>query len=172
MMGVMEINPASVLIIESHPMMREALCAAIAGECDLKVAEADINSSQILTIPITDELFFLPSNLDMILLALGNPGLNELEVLKVLRNALPKIQILALTSNEVPGQEQAALEAGAHAVLTKAASRGELIRTLRELKAQAIMNISEAHLDKEANRNNIKLVTPLDSRNASDDALT
>jgi CheY-like chemotaxis protein len=53
--------------------------------------------------------------------------------LKSLRNAYPEIPILALTSNELNGQEQAALAAGAGAVLTKAASRANLIRGLREL---------------------------------------
>jgi CheY-like chemotaxis protein len=38
------------------------------------------------------------------------------------------------------GQEQAALEAGASAVLTKAVSRFELISKLRELKAKIMMN--------------------------------
>jgi two-component system, NarL family, nitrate/nitrite response regulator NarL len=130
----MEITPASVLIIENHPMMREALRMAIADEPDLRVAEVVLDSSQTQAIGILDEVFFLPQDLDIILLALGNPGLVEMEALKALRKSLPNTPILALTSNEVDGQEQAALEAGAQAVLTKAVARHELIQTLRHLR--------------------------------------
>ena len=140
MMGAVETIPTSVLIIESHPMMREALCAAIADEPDLKVAEADLNSPQTQSIVILEDVFFLPRNLDIILLALGNPGLAELEALKNLRTSLPNTPILILTSNELPGQERAALDAGAQAVLTKAAARSELINVLRELGKKKIRN--------------------------------
>jgi DNA-binding NarL/FixJ family response regulator len=77
---------------------------------------------------------------DIILLALGNPGGNEMGTLETLRKSLPETPILALTSSEVEGQEQAALEAGARMVLTKAAPRTELIRQLREMRTQAIMS--------------------------------
>ena len=128
-------SPVSILVIENHPLMREALCTAIAAEADLCVAQPDITSAEAVTISIMHELLFLPCNPDIILLALGNPGLSELETLKALRKLLPITPILALTSNEVPGQEKAALQAGAQAVLTKAAPRCELLHTLRALAA-------------------------------------
>lgn len=131
MIGDMDITPAAVLVIESHPLMREALCSAITEEPGLAVAETDPDNPQSLTILTGDDILFLPQKPDMILLALGNPGFQELDVLKALRAVLPETPLLALTSNEVPGQEQAAREAGACAVLTKAASRLELIDTLR-----------------------------------------
>jgi hypothetical protein len=56
-----------------------------------------------------------------------------------------------LTSNEVNGQEQAALDAGAQMALTKAAPRAELICKLRELQAKAIMNHLEVDVVKEEN---------------------
>jgi len=70
---------------------------------------------------------------DIVLFAVGNPGAQELEALKTLRESLPEVPILALTSNEIPGQEQAALQVGAHAVLTKAATRLDLIDKLHEM---------------------------------------
>ena len=123
----MNISPACVLIIEHHPLMREALYAAISGEADLEAGMRAADGREALG--LLKEI--LP---EIILFALGNPGREDLDTLRTLRTSLPEIPILALISNEVPGQEQAALEAGASAVLTKAASRCELINTLHELR--------------------------------------
>jgi two-component system nitrate/nitrite response regulator NarL len=135
MMGSMDVTPASVLVIESHPIMRTALCTAIAAETDLTVFEQETKSASRvqMVISLKSDDIFLTSRPDIILLAMGTPGVEELEALKALRKFLPETPILALTSNEVPEQEQAALEAGAQAVLTKAAPRAELIRVLQEL---------------------------------------
>jgi DNA-binding NarL/FixJ family response regulator len=134
----MKTSPASVLIIESHPMMRTVLCAAIMAEPDLTVAEQNVTSAipAQLFIAIKPDAILLTSKPDIILLAMGNRELDDLEALKVLRNTLPDTPILALSSEEVPGQEQAALECGAQAVLTKAARRSEIIRALRKLRTQ------------------------------------
>lgn len=159
----MEINPVSVLVIENHPLMREALCLAIADEPDLKVAEADLDSSQTRVLPLLDDVLFVPQELGIVLLALGNPGLTELDALKTLRRTLPDTPILALTRNEVPGQEQAALEAGADAVLTKATPRRELIERLRELGTARIMNSPD--LNSGRGRKNNRLTAALPSQN-------
>ena len=136
---------ASVLIIENHPLMREALCAAIALEPDLVILEPAAQST-LLVLDIRPDRLFLADKPDLILLALGNPGLNEMQTLAVLRQSLPETPILALTSNEVPGQEQAALAAGAHAVLTKAVQRTHLVEKLRELRTNLQRNYSESFL--------------------------
>jgi DNA-binding NarL/FixJ family response regulator len=140
MIGIMDTMPARVLVIENHPMMRAALCAAIAEESDLQVVEpaTEGENSYQLTVSSQQDVFFCAGKPDLILLALGNPGLEELEALKRLRESLPEAPILALTSNEVEGQEQAAAEAGAQMVLTKAAQRRELLQALRELYTHAL----------------------------------
>jgi DNA-binding NarL/FixJ family response regulator len=134
----MNSNSTFVLVLENHPMMREALRTAIEEEPDLAVAELGTNDSSTLqmVIPIQPDVLLLTFKPDIILLSLGNPGANELETLSILRKSLPGIPILALISNEVPGQEQTALRSGAQAVLTKAASRATLLQTLRELRTQ------------------------------------
>jgi len=130
---------SSVLVIEAHPMMREALRTAIANEPGLRIAipasHAPLAAS--LLIPIKPDAILLASTPDLILLAFGNPGTDELEALSVLRQALPGTPILALTTDEVPGQEQAALQRGAHAVLTKSAPRTAIIHRLLELCTKA-----------------------------------
>jgi DNA-binding NarL/FixJ family response regulator len=136
MIGAMDIIPASILVIEKHPMMREALCAAISEEPDLRVGMLAGNGAAALQMLTT----LLP---DIVLLAMGNPGTDELKALKTLRQSLPGTPILALTSNEVPGQEGVALEAGACGVLTKAVSRLELIGKLREIMSDLNINAVE-----------------------------
>lgn len=138
MIGPVEFIPGCVLIIEKHPLMREALCDAISDEHDLSVgmkAANGLEALQMLTV-------ILP---DIILFAMGNPGTDELQTLNSMRRSVPQTPILALASNEVPGQEQAALDTGAYAVLTKAATRAELISKLREM-----INDSSVHFEKEA----------------------
>lgn len=132
--------PASVLVIESHPLMREALWTAIANEPTLKIAGQVTNGLEVLDMVLTTQsgavlLAFKP---DIILLALGNPGLAELEILKTLRKSLPDIPILALTCSEVDGQEQDALDAGALAVLGKAEPRSNLIHVLCSLRTRRL----------------------------------
>ena len=106
----MESLPASVLIIEGYPLLRVALCNAVAAEPDLQIAMVDLDDLLTLEIPGMEDVLLVPNKLDLVLLSLGNPGLRELNALRVLHHARPQIPILVLTSNEVPGQDQAALE--------------------------------------------------------------
>jgi DNA-binding NarL/FixJ family response regulator len=133
----MNSNAASVMVIESHPLMRETICAAIAGEPDLKIAGQVVSSAEVLDMLIITQpdgnrlLAFKP---DIILFTLGNPWQAELKMLETLRRSLPDTAILALTSSDVDVQEQVLLDAGAQAVLSKAVPRAKLISTLRKLR--------------------------------------
>jgi DNA-binding NarL/FixJ family response regulator len=118
--------PLSVLIIESHPLMRAALCAAIADEPDMTIAAVAANGTDIMR---TARL--LQPNI--VLLGLDDPGFEELQTLIVLRKRLPAASILVLTRDEIPEQKQAALRNGAQATLNKNAPRDELLRALRQL---------------------------------------
>jgi DNA-binding NarL/FixJ family response regulator len=148
--GSVETTPVSILVIESHPMMREALRNAITAEPDLIIAEPVINGAEAsqLVIAAKPDTILLAYKPNIVLLSLGNPGLEDIETLRVLRKSLPDTPILALTSNEVEGQDQSALDAGAQAVLTKSAPRNELIKKLRELWAGKTLRPSKVPLQK------------------------
>jgi DNA-binding NarL/FixJ family response regulator len=148
MMSPMDLLPASVLIVERQPLMRMALSNAIAAEPDLQVADLDINNSHILVIPGLDDVLLVPNHLDLILFSLGPHGEKELYALATLKQFRPEIPILVLIDNEVEGQEQAAREAGAQVVVTKAAPRAELIKALRELHANTPddKEVNDAHI--------------------------
>lgn len=123
----MKKQPVSVLIIEPHPLMREALCLAIEEEPGLRVAGEAFD--------VYHALELLQQNLavDVILFSLGSPGAQDMQNLAALHRDWSRIPILALTTNEVPGQEQAALEHGAQAALTKAEPRAKLLEYIRQI---------------------------------------
>ncbi|MCE9645898.1 MAG: response regulator transcription factor [Chloroflexi bacterium] len=119
--------PSTVLVIDSHPLMREALCFAIADEPHWKAGMQADNVSQALKLAAV----VIP---DIILLALNHSDQNDMKDLATLRKSLPATPILALTSDETTGQERAALEHGAQAVVKKSAPRSELLNALNRLK--------------------------------------
>ena len=120
-------------------MMRESLCTAIDAEADLKVVETapdDANAFRLMLSSKYDVLF-LTAKPDIILLSLGNPGVEDLYAMVDLRTKLLDTPILALVTDEVPGQEQVALRYGAQTVLSKSASREELLGALRSIKTSS-----------------------------------
>lgn len=145
MIAIMDLIPASVLVIENHPLMREALCTAISDEPDLSAGMKAANGTEALQMLRV----ILP---DIILLAMGNPGMKELESLKTLLRTVPAIPILAFIANEVDGQERAALDTGACTVLTKAATRSELILALRQIWMKTFKGNLQDHLSDEASK--------------------
>ena len=122
-------TPLSILVVESHPLMRAALCAAIADEPGMTIAAVAASGSDIMR---TARL--LQPNI--VLLGMNNPGLEELQTLAILRKKLPAASILVLTNDEVPEQSVKALQLGAQATLNKNAPRSELLRALRQLSVE------------------------------------
>ena len=133
----METIPAVILVIENHPMMRATLCAAIAGEPGLTIFAIAANIADVLKM-----VDLQPP--DLILFSVGNPGWEEISTLQSLHKALPATSILALISNEVQGQEQDVLKAGAEVVLTKSAPRKDLLNVLREMQTNIMKKRSSA----------------------------
>ena len=119
-------SPALVLLIERHPLMREALLAVLASEPGLRVvaqlADGDIAVSTAVA-----------AHPDLIVLALDNSEQDAVQLLGGLRQALPAVPILALTTDDGQPQEQAVLDAGATGVLGKTSARDELVRAVSAL---------------------------------------
>jgi len=123
----MQNHAVTVLIVENHPMMRAALSSSIADEPNLTIC--GIAGHGLDTLPIIESL--CP---EVILFALESLGENNLDTLKVLRNKSFESKILVLVNSEIPGQEEAALQCGADAVLPRSVERIELLTTLRHLE--------------------------------------
>lgn len=119
-------SPALVLLIERHPLMREALLATLASEPGLRVV-AQLADDDI-AVPTA-----VAAHPAVIVLTVGNPEQDEMRLLGALRQALPAVPILALTTGDGQPTEQAVLDAGATSVLKKAAARVELVRAVGAL---------------------------------------
>ena len=128
----MQDSPASILVIEEHPLMRASLCAVIEAEADLCVLQPNPVDLQSFPFQPTSQhdLLFLPKRPDAILFSIGNPGLEDLRAIRRLHQIWSGVPILALTRDELPGQEQIALQYGARAAMGKSASRVDLLRAL------------------------------------------
>lgn len=117
-------KPVSILIVESQPLMRAALTNTLSAE-GFTVFESVWNSQTMRT----------ASKLrpDLVLLSVGTSSWDDLKSISSLRERLPSALIVALITGEFPGQEQEALDQGAHLVVKKTVSRSTLLVTLDKL---------------------------------------
>ena len=119
-------QPIRVLIADDHPLMREALRAAIGDEPDmLVVGEATNGSAAILQVRSL--------NPDVIVMDLFMPVKNGLEAIAEIRSENPQAQILALTSSTDESMVMSAVQAGALGYLLKECPRTELLQAIREV---------------------------------------
>lgn len=120
-----------VLLVEDHALLREGIKAAlrsgehryeIAGEVDDGLA---VYSACILLRP------------DIVLLDLGLPGMNGLEVVYMLKRRWPQLIVVILTADVSESRARDAIAAGANAYVLKAGSGDTLLRALREVLSGA-----------------------------------
>ena len=121
----MNTQPVSVIIIESQHLMLAALSTALSAEGMTVLAELTESKCAMETVQ--------KLNPNLILFSVSHPSLGELQRLSALRQAFPSILILALITGEFRGQEQSALDSGAHTVVTKSAPRSELLKAIKQL---------------------------------------
>jgi two-component system, NarL family, response regulator LiaR len=115
-----------ILIVDDHPMMREALIAAFVDEPDLQVVGEASNGLEALA--LAAEL-----HPDLILMDLLMPGMDGLEAIARIFAANPQIRILVLTSMEDEGRVIAAIQAGALGYFPKTAPRSYLLEAIRKV---------------------------------------
>jgi DNA-binding NarL/FixJ family response regulator len=120
----MSTEPSCILIIEDQPLMRNALRVTLQA-AGFGVVESCWDD-QILetTCHLTP---------DLILFSVGTPATNNLQAISLLRKKIPNTSIVAFITGEFPGQEQSALDHGAHLVIQKATSRSALVNTIKKL---------------------------------------
>lgn len=72
---------------------------------------------------------------DILLLDLMMPGMNGLEVTRVVRERFPKTNVVILTMHANEAYVSEALQAGAQGYVIKDSSSEELVRAIREVEA-------------------------------------
>ena len=117
----MKHNPSTILLIEDDLQMRRFLRVTLQSE-DYHVLEAE-NARDGLTQAAT-------RSPDILLLDLGLPDLDGLEVIKAIRE-WSVIPIIVISAREQEGDKIKALDGGADDYLTKPFSAGELLARIR-----------------------------------------
>lgn len=115
-----------ILIVDDHPLMREALRAAIEDEEDLLVAGEASNGLQA----IEQATRLQP---DVIVMDLFMPAMGGVEAIRSIREACPETHILTLTSSSDESLVLGAVEAGALGYLIKDTQRADLLNAIREV---------------------------------------
>ena len=120
-------EPQRVILIEDHADYREAVRLTLAMY-DQYVCVADFSNMEEALATIDDGLAA-----DIILLDLGLPGMDGISGIAQLREYLPHASVIVLTAFTNRQKVFAALEAGAHGYLIKAASAEHLVKALDEV---------------------------------------
>ena len=113
-----------VLLAEDQAMVRGALVSLLGLEEDIEVVAEVGRGDEVLDAARR-------AAPDVALLDIGLPGLDGLEVAELLRDELPAVRVLMLTTFNRPGYLRRAMEAGAAGFLLKDAPAAELARAIR-----------------------------------------
>ena len=113
-----------VLLAEDQAMVRGALASLLALEDDIEVVSEVGRGDEVLEAARR-------AGPDVALLDIGLPGVSGLEVAELLREQLPAVRVLMLTTFNRPGYLKRAMEAGAAGFLLKDSPADDLARAIR-----------------------------------------
>jgi two-component system, NarL family, response regulator DesR len=113
-----------VLLAEDQAMVRGALASLLGLEEDIEVVAEVGRGDEVLAAAHR-------AAPDVALLDIGLPGIDGLEVAAQLREALPAVRVVMLTTFNRPGYLRRAMEAGASGFLLKDAPAAELAGAIR-----------------------------------------
>lgn len=115
-----------VLVADDHPVVRQGLRQALAGERDMAVRGEARNGQEVLDL-------VRGQGWDVVVLDISMPGRDGLEVLKSIKQERPGVPVLILSVHPEDRFAVRALEAGAAGYLTKEAAPDELARAIRQV---------------------------------------
>ncbi|MGW5815738.1 response regulator transcription factor [Streptomyces noursei] len=115
-----------LLLAEDQSMVREALAALLSLEDDLEVVAQAARGDEVLARARAHDV-------DVALLDIEMPGLSGLDAAARLRDELPGVKVVILTTFGRPGYLRRAMEAGADAFLVKDAPAARLADAVRRV---------------------------------------
>ncbi len=132
--------PIKVLIIDDHPLFRQGIRWSLESAPDIEVVGEAENGQE--AIRLTERL--MP---DVVLVDVNLPGLNGLEVARVIKRRDPRTGIIVLSVYEDDEQLFQAIKVGAAAYTSKDISPTDLVQAIRDV-ARGRYLINEAVLSK------------------------
>lgn len=115
-----------ILVVDDHPMMRDALRMSLIGEEDIEVMGEASTGLEALK-------FLETTSPDVILMDLMMPEMGGLEAITKIFSNNPAAKILVLTSMEDEEHIVAAIQAGALGYFPKTAPRQYLLEAIRKI---------------------------------------
>lgn len=112
-----------VLIVEDHQLLIDGLHILLANQTRFQVVGAVANGTEVYEACLR----LAP---DLILLDLGLPGMDGIDVIHLLRKRWPHLHILVFSSNHDERRRQQALAAGAAGFVSKGSPRQALLDAL------------------------------------------
>ncbi len=126
----------TLVLVEAQTLFRKSLSETIEADAHLNLlGEFSQTRAAVKAIPALQP--------DVVLIAVGYPGLAELEAISTLRHSCPNTRIAALLTEELAWQAEAAREHGASYVLSKAAPRPAMLKALQSLGAEQPLSPGE-----------------------------
>ena len=120
-------NTIRVLVVDDHPLMREALCAAIEDESDMAVVGEAHDGQQAVS-------QYRALRPDVTVMDIYMPVKDGVQAIAEIVGEFPDARIIALTSSTEEGKIAGAVQAGALGYLLKDTHRAELLRAIREVR--------------------------------------
>lgn len=119
-------NPIRLLIVDDHPLMREAIYLAADEEPDMHIVGEAADGHEGVRLA-------LEHHPDVIIMDLLMPGLDGLAAIAQIRAADPQARILVITSLNDEDRILAAIQAGALGYFSKSAPRATLLEAIRQV---------------------------------------
>lgn len=114
-----------ILIVEDHPLFREALQSAV------HVAYPEATILEATTIELAKKTLDLTRDINLLLLDLSLPGIRGFEGLISVRSSYPRLPVLIVSAFEDPKIIQEAMNHGAAGFIPKSVKKPELAKAIR-----------------------------------------
>lgn len=117
-----------IVIADDHTLVREGTRQLLAKHPDIEVVAAAADGAAA----VDDIARHRP---DVALIDISMPGMNGIEVTRMVKATVPGVAILILTVHDEPGYIRAMIEAGAAGYLLKNVGESELVEAIRAVHA-------------------------------------
>jgi DNA-binding NarL/FixJ family response regulator len=119
-------NPARIVIVDDHPLLRKGVGQMIDNEKDLMVVGEAEDAAKALTV-------IENANPDIALIDISLGGASGIELLKNIKARFPKLQVLVLSMHDESVYAHRALRAGASGYIMKQEATEKVLTALRKV---------------------------------------